>query len=171
MEYLLCSLIERIAREMPEIYHIDEDYGQLEGLADESREDYPISFPAVFLDAPKADWSDCSDGLQLGTAEVRVRLAIDCYDDTHAGSLQTDKIRDRDLLRQRLNQLLHGYNIEGYGALMRTKTHFYTITHGIKVYEAVYTIGIHEQVIESGREPLRTPLRIALAVEGDKSRR
>lgn len=168
MEYLLCPLIERIAREMPEIYLVDEDYGQLEGLDNERQEDYPMSFPAVFVDAPKADWSDCAEGLQLGTAEVRVRLAIDCYDDTHAGSCQTDKIRDRDLLRQRLNQLLHGYNIEGYGALMRTKTHFYTIVHGIKVYEAVYSIGIHEQVVATRREPLRTPLRIALAVEGGR---
>lgn len=164
MEYLLCPLIERIAREMPELYYVDEDYGQLEGLSDLNREDYPISFPAVFLDAPKADWSNCSDGLQLGTAEVRVRLALDCYDDTHAGSGMTDKIRDRDAMRQRLNRLLHGYNIEGYGALMRTKTHFYTLEHGIKVYEAVYTIGVHESVAPTGRETLQTPLRVSLAV-------
>lgn len=154
---------------MPSVYYIDEDYGQLEGLTDLEREDYPISFPAIFVDAPKVDWSDCSEGLQLGTAEVRVRLALDCYDDTYAGSGVTDKIKDRDEMRQRLNRLLHGHKIEQQGAMMRTKTHFYTLEHGIKVYEAIYTVAVHEATARE-RANLQTPLRVSVAFEGGKSR-
>lgn len=57
MEHLLNDIIELIGNNMPDIRTVDEDYGQLEML-DDSRESYPLIFPAVLIDAPETSWEN-----------------------------------------------------------------------------------------------------------------
>ena len=100
MESLLVNLTGKIAGELPWARTVDEDYGQLEALDDENVDMYPLTFPAVLIDLPGTEWSDTGDLSQRGVCEVRVRLAIDCYDDTHAGSKTTDRIMQREEKRK-----------------------------------------------------------------------
>lgn len=139
MESLLVNLIGKIAGELPWAGTVDEDYGQLEALDDENIDMYPLTFPAVLIDLPGTEWSDAGDLSQRGVCEVRVRLAIDCYDDTHAGSQTTDRIMQREEKRKALHALLQGYRVSSEGSLIRTRSKFFTFNHGIKVYEATYT--------------------------------
>ena len=148
MESLLVNLINKIASELPWAGTVDEDYGQLEALDDENIDMYPLTFPAVLIDLPGTEWSDAGDLSQRGVCEVRVRLAIDCYDDTHAGSQTTDRIMQREEKRKALHALLQGYRVSSEGALIRTRTKFFTSNHGIKVYEATYTCATSETTRE-----------------------
>ena len=148
MESLLVNLINKIAGELPWARTVDEDYGQLEALDDENIDMYPLTFPAVLIDLPGTEWSDAGDLSQRGVCEVRVRLAIDCYDDTHAGSQTAERIMQREEKIKALHALLQGYRVSSEGALIRTRSKFFTFNHGIKVYEATYTCATSETTRE-----------------------
>ncbi|MBQ7899347.1 MAG: hypothetical protein IJ307_05790 [Bacteroidales bacterium] len=146
MECLLEELVDLIGNAMPDLEVVDEDYGQLEMLDQESRDIYPLTFPAVLIDAPSAEWSNIGGLNQKGTATIRVRLIIDCYDDTHHHSTTTHLIARRKEKRHELHKLLQGHRIGEDSALIRTNSRFYTANHGIKVYESTYTATVTEML-------------------------
>ena len=147
MEQLLESLIGLFGAQMPELRTIDEDYGQLEMLNQENRDTYPLTFPAVLIDAPDIVWSNIAGLSQKGDANIRVRLIIDCYDDTHYGSTTTDRIAERAAMRRKVHTLVQGYRVGDKSTLIRTGSRFFTWDHGIKVYEQTYT-GVVTELIE-----------------------
>ena len=159
MESILVNMIDHISRALPWARTVDEDYGQLEALDNEQLDMYPLTFPAVLIDMPGTEWTDTGDIAQRGTCEVRVRLRLDCYDDTHAGSHTVDKIMQREEKRKALHALLQGFRPSGEGALIRTRSRFFTVNHGIKVYEETYTCALSEATRET-----RTVGRTALSV-------
>lgn len=144
MECLLEDLVNLIGNAMPELQVVDEDYGQLEAIGQESQDMYPLTFPAVLIDAPSADWTNIGGLSQKGNAMVRVKLIIDCYDDTHHRSDTTHLIALREEKRRELHKLLQGHRIGEDSALIRTNSRFYTANHGIKVYESTYTATVTE---------------------------
>lgn len=144
MELLLYHLIKYIKENMPELSMVDEDYGQLEAIDRDMVQTYPVTFPAVLLDAPDTEWSNLSNKSQRGKTHVTVRLVIDCYDDTHYGSDTTEAIRQRSEMVDSLHQLLQCYRPFDDSALIREKSKFYTWSHGIKVYELTYSIAVSE---------------------------
>ena len=95
MEYILLPLIEHIAEGMPQLSLVDEDYGQLEVIDEEGKEMYPITYPAVLIDLEQVDWSEVAGKSQMGEARLKIRLIIDCYDDTHASSGTLYRIQER----------------------------------------------------------------------------
>ena len=106
---------------------VDEDYGQLEVIDDDGREMYPITYPAVLIDLEQVDWSELAGKSQMGEARLKIRLIIDCYDDTHSGSGTEVRIIEREELRKRLHGLLEGCRptTESSG-LKRVESKFYT---------------------------------------------
>ena len=134
MESLLENLVKHIGDNMPDMKVVDEDYGQLEALDQTDRDMYPLTFPAVLIEAPSVEWSNIGRLSQKGLANVRVSLIIDCYDDTHYTSGTVEKIAEREKIRRRLHELLQGHRIGDESALIRTSSRFYTFNHGIKVY-------------------------------------
>lgn len=161
MESILANTIAHIARELPWARTVDEDYGQLEALDNEQLDMYPLTFPAILIDLPGTEWTDTGDIAQRGTCEVRVRLILDCYDDTHAGSQTTDRIMQREEKRKALHALLQGFRPSNEGALIRTRSRFFTFNHGIKVYEETYTCALSEVTRETGTIA-RTTLSVRL---------
>lgn len=161
MEKLLESLIKLFGQEMPELSTIDEDYGQLEMINQENRDTYPLTFPALLIDAADVSWSNIAGLSQKGEATVRARLIIDCYDDTHYGSTTTDRISERAAMRAKVHKLLHGYRIDDEAQLIRTNSRFYTWDHGIKVYEQTYT-GVVTEILKPETEPARATPKITI---------
>lgn len=164
MENLLEHLVNYLGENFTDAKMVDEDYGQLEMQDDPNRDTYPLVYPAILVDAPDTSWSNIQGNNQKGEATVRVRLIIDCYDDTHYGSGTTDRIAQREAQRRQLHVLLQGHRIGDEQALIRTASRFYTANHGIKVYEATYTVAVHEYV-EEERVPTTAAIRIKTAVE------
>ena len=161
MEKLLQDLINLFGQMMPELSTIDEDYGQLEMINQENRDTYPLTYPALLIDAPDVQWSNIEGLSQKGTATIRARLIIDCYDDTHHGSGTTQYIAERAALRAKVHKLLQGHCVDGQGPLTRSGSRFYTWDHGIKVYEQTYSCVVTE-MLEPETEEVQAQPRVTV---------
>lgn len=144
MEYITAQLIDHIAINVPWLGTVDEDCGQLEALANESEDRYPLTFPAVLINIDSVDWSNTADGGQTGQASIRVRLLIDCYDDMHAGAMGKEKAAERQTLCRQVNSIVSGFRPTGEGGLLRNRSAYFVDFHGIKVYDQFYTLTINE---------------------------
>lgn len=134
----LANLITHISLNMPELSYVDEDYGQLEALNNDT-DTYPLTFPSVLVNIDNIEWSNTADGEQIGQGSVRVRLLIGCYDDMHAGSGTTNKAADRQAVVHRLHSILEGFRPNDEGALSRSRTVPSVGPHGIKIYDQYYS--------------------------------
>lgn len=147
METLFNDLQNHLATQFGErITLIDEDYGQLEAL--QSGEDqYPVTFPCILIGLPQVDWRNLKPNLQQGTLSLTVRLAFDCYDDTHYGSTQDHHASERIAIARELNTYIHGWSFEGSSSPMqRTTTQQSTYPGGIKVYNHTYISKVEESM-------------------------
>ena len=163
MELLLYHLIDHIKEKMPSLSLVDEDYGQLEAIDKEDVDTYPVTFPCVLIDIPETEWSNLSGKSQKGKAKVNVRLVIDCYDDTHCGSGTEEKMLERAEMVKELHKILQGYRPDEDGELTREKSRFYTWSHGIKVYEMLYSVAATDIIQET--EKVAAPRKVVLSVE------
>ena len=144
MEEIFIAIMERIAQKMPELSYIDEDYGHLETGAEE--EHYPVTFPSVLIGNTESDWKDFGYGVQKSMSLVTVRLAVDCYDDTHYTSGTYDKVRERQLKAKELYKALQGFQCtEDCTPLVRIKNRDYSLPGNIKVYETAYSFTLHDE--------------------------
>ena len=146
---MICKLVAHINEQMPELSMVDEDYGQLENLEDDDRDMYPITFPAVLIENTETEWSNLAGRSQKGDAMFRVRLIIDCYDDTHAECGTQYAVEEREDMRSRLHTILQGFRPVDDGVLIRKRSKFFTWYHGIKVYEMTYACVVTETIRET----------------------
>jgi len=146
METLFNDIQKRIADRIEGLSLIDEDYGQLEAI--ETEEDtYPVTFPCVLISAPDVEWTtNLGGGSQRGNCTVTVRLAIDCYDDTHVGSGTEKKAAERMRLAARVHCALQCLVSENCTPLMRKTSRNYSRPHAVKVYETTYICWINDFV-------------------------
>ena len=143
MEQLYTQVIRLLKKQLPALSLVDEDCGQLEAGIDEDT--YPVTFPCALVGSLEADWENMAGGRQRGNVLFTVRLAVDCYDDTHLGSGTEDKVAGRLLMADSVSGALQGFRPwAGMSALMRTKSRFYTLPHGIKVYETTFALRLTE---------------------------
>lgn len=146
MESILYNIIKEVKTKLSSLSMVDEDYGQLDNLDNESVDMYPLTFPAVLVDAPDVSWSQIEGQHQKGEAKIRVRLIVDCYDDHHYGSNTMDAILQRNELVTDLHHLLQGFRPDGGAPMNRVLSRFWTANHGIKVYESNYTVTVTDYV-------------------------
>lgn len=141
MEELFIKILQLITEEMPELSLVDEDYGQLETEEDT----YPVTFPCVLIGNVEVDWNDIGMGTQKGVVKMSARLAIDCYDDTHYGSGTEDKVAERLQMANKLYTSLQCFRpLSDMGPMYRTKTRFYAMPGGIKVYEYIFEFEVND---------------------------
>lgn len=144
MEELLLKILCHIKEEIPELSYVDEDTGQLET----SEDTYPVTFPCVLVGNADITWKDLGySGAQKGDGSIIVRLAIDCYTDTHIGSTQESSITERQRFAKRIFNALQCEELcQAVGPLSRIKSRDYTLPGNIKVYEQMYQFDIHEDM-------------------------
>ena len=157
MEEIFIAIMERIAQMMPELSYIDEDYGQLE--LTEEQDSYPVTFPCVLIGNAESDWNDIGYGVQKSQSLVTVRLAIDCYDDTHYMSGTYQKVRERMLKAKELYQALQEFQCtEEASPLVRVKSRDYSLPGNIKVYETMFSFTLHdESAMQEGLKKFTLP--------------
>jgi hypothetical protein len=142
MEEIFGFLQRLIAGGMPELSLVDEDYGQL----DTEEDTYPVTFPCALISAPEIQWKNTGPLSQQGQCTILVRLAIDCYDDTHYGSGTEDKVAERLGMAGKLHRLLQGAKPDGHGRLSREISRGYPLHGMIKVYESRYTMQVFDTI-------------------------
>ena len=162
---MLANIIEYLADAFgPQLSYIDEDYGQLEALDSEQTDTYPITFPAVLVNTEGVEWSNTAELGQTGTASIRIRLVLDCYDDTHATApMAKEKAAERQQFVHRLHCALQGFRPDDVGPMMRHRSASFTWRHGLKVYDLFYSYTTTE--IIPGRETT-VPPRIVVRAGG-----
>jgi len=149
MEELFIALQKRVADNVPELSLIDEDYGQLQALLN-GEDTYPVTFPSVLIGDIKVKWKNTTPQVQQGEASVTIRLACDCYHDTHYGSGTEEKVRERLQLDNKIYKLLQGYRVNrDMGRLKRSETIHFSLPGGIKVYETIFIF----EVVDSSAVP------------------
>lgn len=147
MENLTLAVIRRLGKMMPELATIDEDYGQL--AYDEAANSYPVVFPAAFVGNINISWAT-HGRVQQGKGKFTVRLAIDCYDDTHLGSGTEEKIAERHALNAKKDRCLQGfqtsYMMDG---LERVENVDYTLQGpgNIKVFDTTFAFEIVDEEV------------------------
>lgn len=144
MEEIFIAITEQVAANMPELSYVDEDYGQLEMGAEE--DSYPVTFPCVLIGNTESTWSDVGTSYQKSNSTITVRLAMDCYDDTHFTSGSYEKTRKRIALAYKLHEALQNLRCSGNATpLTRVKSGSYTLPGLIKVYELTYAFRLVEK--------------------------
>lgn len=142
MEELFIKLQAMTAEGMPELSLVDEDYGQLQALLN-GEDTYPVTFPCVLIGDIKMKWKNTTPFIQQGEGTITVRLAFDCYDDTHYGSGTEDKIRERLQLEKKLYKLLQGWRLnKEMGRLKRADSTQFSLPGGVKVYEIIFSFDV-----------------------------
>ena len=159
MEQLFLDILKRLG-EMDGISYVDEDYGQLQTQEDT----YPVTFPAILIDAPSVEWSEIGQLSQIGRVTLSVRLVLDCYHDTHYGSTQEDNVAEHIQTYNAMHRLLQGFTPGLASPLVRENTRFYTIAHGIKVYESQYSCEINDVIVEY-TAPCEAKTRLSLRLQ------
>jgi hypothetical protein len=143
MEQLFNDIQNHIAGHFSELSLIDEDYGQLEAI--ETAEDtYPVTFPCVLISVIETEWENLGGGSQRGKSSITIRLAIDCYYDTHLSSGTSGKAAERKAFATRIHRKLQGFKSGTCSPLVRRKSNDYSRPHGIKVYETLYQCTIND---------------------------
>ena len=158
---MIAAIIAHLHQTIPELSYIDEDYGQLEAL-DGDQDNYPLTFPAALIALETIDWTDISQMQQTGLAAIRIRICIDCYDDTHATALNTKKAAQRTEFVHRIHQALQGFRPTEQGNMIRYRSAYTPFNHGIKVYQLDYHIECYEVTEKSDTTMVN---RLALATE------
>ena len=153
MEKLYSDIMHRLS-EMDEIDTIAEDYGQLES----SEDGYPVTFPAVLISTPSVAWENYGGRAQTGRVTIEVKLALDCYSDTHYGSTTEQEAGNRLNMYNRVHWLLQGFRPGTASGLVRTQSQFYSLPHGIKCYSGIYTCEVIDTIIP----PLSTSKAVKL---------
>lgn len=138
MESIKLAILRRIQENMPDIRTIAEDYGQLEYPSDK----YPIFFPAVFISVDETEWETIgimSPLVQNGTRTVTLKLAFDCYHDTHAGSTTEHFIEQRETKAKELFSMVQNWRLKkGMSPFCRIKDKEYPLGGGVKVYAITF---------------------------------
>lgn len=141
MEQLFNEIQKCIACGMPELTLVDEDYGQLQ--TDEDT--YPVTFPSVLINTPSINWETICEDYQRGTATVTIKLCLDCFDDTHYSSGNSEKTSGRLVLFRRLHNLIRRLEIPDCTELERQSTRLYSLPGAIKVYESTYECVLEDE--------------------------
>lgn len=71
MEELYLFVQDLLAKRIPSLGTIDEDYGQVEAMLNGSSDTYPITFPAALIGNMSIDWTEIGGGVQTGDACLR----------------------------------------------------------------------------------------------------
>lgn len=113
------DIMNRIQNTVPEIAHVAQDHGQLEGYVRRPN----LAFPAVLIDFQGWTFSNLSDSAQMGEGDVIIKLAFTPYQDDD--NLTEDEWRKLALeyyeLEWKLNNALHCWSPnDNCGYLTRT---------------------------------------------------
>ena len=109
-------------------------------------EDHKTSFDKNNWFISESDWNDLGYGVQKSESFITIRLAVDCYDDTHYTSGTYDKVRERQLKAKELYKALQEFQCtEETSPLVRVKSRDYSLPGNIKVYETVYSFTLHDE--------------------------
>ena len=147
MEELYLRIADRLQNNVEGLTLIDEDTGQLI----ESADGYPVTFPCALVDVSTVDWTSCRGTEQRGTANITIKHAFDCHEDTHLSSYpynQFEHLKRRSEQHRQLCSALHASKFAvATSELQRTQSRHYTLYGRIKVYEVTFKVQVADDLL------------------------
>lgn len=159
MDIIYRSLVKRLTdtvladlSEDDKTLWIDLEAGQL----DYQEQNYPVTFPALFIDLSECEYRTLGNGLQEGILTISLRIAFDIYNDFHAASNDYVNAANHLTLINSIHAALHGFggNVlqdedENYidihfSRLQRTGLTSEKRTDGLKVFTMTYQTTVHD---------------------------
>lgn len=153
MRQVIQGIQERLAKQVPALRYVDQDWGQMDFFAPP-----PVKFPCALIDIQSAQYTNNGDLVQQGTLTVVVRM----FDMRLSNSSQKapDRQKENVMLIWQLigdvNKALHGQRFlgVGYGVPMRWQMRRVKREDGCYQTELYYTI----QFTDTATEPALTPV-------------
>ena len=153
MEQLLTDIQKRLTdAKMPENYaqtrkndrlfeYVDLDWGQVDFYAGQMP---PVKFPCALLDINAATFSNEGRLVQIGIFTIQVRILDIVLSNTsgQAPAGQRDKAARMYKLVEETNKLLHGFNGQGYGSLIKQSLSRVKRHDGLKEYSLEFLVQI-----------------------------
>lgn len=148
MDTIYRSLVKQLQTEVPELRWIDLDGGQLEA----PDENYPVQFPAAFIDFRSIQYQQLSRNMQQGIASISVRIAFDIYEDFHGDSPNIEEAANRLRLLHNIYVALHGFSgliLEDesdnhFSKLQRQSMQAERRQDAIKVYDMIFQCAVRD---------------------------
>ena len=142
MKQLIADLKTRLAT-VAAIRYIDEDWGQLDYYSPNQ----PVKWPCVIIDINQAAWGNQGEHVQIGLAQISIRVADMKLSNTNAkapSSQQTAAASIFDLLTS-IHAALHGWTADSAsGPLTRTLTRKVNRDDGIREFEMIYSVQLFD---------------------------
>jgi hypothetical protein len=143
---MFLAIMARIEAELPEIKHIDQDFGQLEGNSPRPA----IAFPCVLVDFKAFTSDNLGGNSQTVEGNVSVRLAMAQFNDT--SSINDPLWREFGLgfydLEWKLNKALHAWSPGAeFGYLTRTNMDSENRPAGIRLRPLIYRIEFEDHSV------------------------
>ena len=140
MEEILKDFCELLEAEMPELRWVDIEAGQLDALDD----NYPVSYPAVWVDVQNIDWRNTGYGVDHGTVTVNFRVALDIYNDTHTGAPDREAALAQFGILTRMHSVVGLHGGKHYNRFVRVRTIGERRADGLKVFNVSYKCDVYD---------------------------
>jgi hypothetical protein len=154
MDVLYRSLVKRLTDTVgaEQTLWIDLEAGQLEAID----ENYPVTFPAVFIDLAECQFKTLGRGLQEGYLNIGIRIAFDVYNDFHGTAPDIETACANLKLINQVHAALHGfggmtlqledesYEDNHFSRLQRTGLTTEKRADGLKIFTMTYTTTIRD---------------------------
>jgi hypothetical protein len=112
---LFLDIQQRIAAECPDIKWIDQDLGQ-----DQSDIRPPVTYPAVLIDFPQADFDSLGGTAQSAEFTVQLKLLLDSWASASSVSPNREEALQAYELEEKLISALHGWRTDYCRKLIRS---------------------------------------------------
>lgn len=145
MEKLLTDIQTRLLSKVTALKYVDEDWGQLDYYSP----NMPVQFPAALIDASDATYTNEGKLIQLGTVQVRLRIADMRLGNTSGRAPQGQKAAAFGIFGtlKQIHRALHGWaGSPHYSRLIRQSSKRVKRDDGVRIYEIVYTVQLTEGV-------------------------
>lgn len=118
MKELITAVMTRLKEQVPALRWIDLNIGQM------ATENPPVDYPCALIDIPTGDYSDASQGMQLGKLTLEVELYFIIR--TPASMAAPEKLRNQALehfdIAAEVYRALQGFGGETFTGLTRIRS-------------------------------------------------
>lgn len=171
MDILYQSIVNRLQNNVADKLWIDLEAGQLDALD----ENYPVQFPAVFIDLANCEFENLSEGHQQGALTINFRIAFDIYSDFHGDSPALNDAANQLKLINRIHAALHrfsghiiddgsgGFEDTHFSPLMRSSFSSERRADGLRVFNLAYTTEVYDE--HAAQQYTTTPVIPEITVE------
>ena len=163
MKKLIADLKTKLAS-VAGIKYIDEDWGQLDYYSPNQ----PVKWPCVILDINQAAWSNQGEHVQIGLAQVSIRVADMKLSNTNQKAPSSQQVAAASIfdLLTAIHTALHGWTADSAnGPLTRTLTRKVNRDDGIREFEMIFSVQLIDDSAKITYTTVDVPARITVTIK------